>query len=388
MKKKLLMIWATPFFSDRGCHIRIYNEIKYLSKKDFDIILTTYHLWNDIKWIKIKRIINIPWYKKTWAWASWHKLYLDFLLLILSIKEYFINKPKIIHAHLYEWLLIAYIIKIISFFNVKIIFDCQWSLAEEMMSYSIKKSIFSNSLYKLFIFIEKILLYLPDYTICSSKNSYNILREKYNINKNNVSILWDWVDLDLFKISLEEKEKLKLIYWIPKWNKVVTYTWWITVAKWVKELLDCIPDILKNNNKITFLIAWYWNLEEEYRNRYKNIIKNWNIIFLWRFSYFDLPKIISISNFCIEPKNWSSESSGKIYNYIAWNVPIICFNNDFNYSILWDSWIYIDNFLEIPEKINNNYKNVLKINSDILWKNLVEDYVVIYNKIIMNSYND
>ena len=38
---KVLMIAPTPFFADRGCHVKILEEIKTLSKRNIKIIITT-----------------------------------------------------------------------------------------------------------------------------------------------------------------------------------------------------------------------------------------------------------------------------------------------------------------------------------------------------------
>ena len=76
-KLKLLMIAPTPFFADRGCHMRILGEIRALEKLGYDITLCTYHIGRDIPGIKTERILNIPWYKKLEAGSSWHKFYID-----------------------------------------------------------------------------------------------------------------------------------------------------------------------------------------------------------------------------------------------------------------------------------------------------------------------
>ena len=80
------MIAPTPFFADRGCHVKILEEIKTLSKRNIKITLVTYHIGRDIEGIDIHRIINIPWYKKLDAGPSIHKYYLDLLLAAKALK--------------------------------------------------------------------------------------------------------------------------------------------------------------------------------------------------------------------------------------------------------------------------------------------------------------
>jgi len=345
------MIAATPFFSDRGCHIRIYNEIKYLNKNNVEVVLCTYHLGYNPPGIKaenIKRIMNIPWYKKITPGASWHKLYLDFLLLILSFKEYNKIKPKIIHAHLYEGLLIAWLVKVFTFSRVKIIFDCQGSLAEEMYQYTLHKNKLFKIFYPIFHLIEKILLFLPDKILCSSENSYKFIKEKYKIRDERIDILNDGIDEEMFKKATAEDKKIaRQNYGISDDKIVIIYTGSMAKAKGVDELLEALPAILKKNNKLTFVFAGYGELENYYKEKHGEYVKNGNIIFIGRFSYFDLPKILAMADYAIDPKKDSSESSGKLFNYIAVGLPVACFKNDFNFNLLAENGVYIENFLNL-----------------------------------------
>jgi glycosyltransferase involved in cell wall biosynthesis len=350
-KDKILMIAATPFFSDRGCHIRIYNEIKYLKKNDVDVVLCTYHLGYNPPGIDqndIKRIINIPWYKKVTPGASWHKLYLDLLLLILSFKEYLKIKPKIIYAHLYEGLFIAWFVKILAFSRVKIIFDCQGSLAEEMYQYTLHK----NKLFKIFYFIfssiEKILLHVPNKIFCSSKNSFNFIKEKYKIVDRKIDILDDGIDEEMFKgVTIEEKTEIRNKYQVPDDNIVIIYTGSLANAKGVDGLLKALPEVIEKNNKLTFIFAGYGELEDYYKSKYSEYIKSGHVIFIGRFSYFTLPKILALADYAIDPKKDSSESSGKLLNYVAAGLPVICFKNEFNFSILRDDGLYIEDYSDL-----------------------------------------
>ena len=77
---KILMIAPTPYFSDRGCHVRIYEEARALRAIGHDVRIVTYHIGRDMEDISTERIVKIPWYKKLSAGPSWHKLYLDLLL--------------------------------------------------------------------------------------------------------------------------------------------------------------------------------------------------------------------------------------------------------------------------------------------------------------------
>ena len=104
------MIAPTPFFADRGCHVRIYEETRALQKLGCEVTICTYHNGKDIHGLDIRRIINIPWYKKLEAGPSFHMVYLDLLLFLKSLTTALKIKPDIIHGHLHEGAFIGFIV--------------------------------------------------------------------------------------------------------------------------------------------------------------------------------------------------------------------------------------------------------------------------------------
>lgn len=126
---KILTIATTPFFSDRGCHIRIYNEAKYLQRFGAEVEICTYHNGEDIEGIKIHRIGKVSWYKKTSPGFAWGKLWLDLKLLFLCVKILRKSEFDLIHAHLFESLAIARIAKFFTFKKNPIVLDLQGDLS-------------------------------------------------------------------------------------------------------------------------------------------------------------------------------------------------------------------------------------------------------------------
>ncbi len=81
------MIAPTPYFADRGCHVRIYEEARALTKLGHEVCIVTYHLGRDMPGVRVVRTPHIPWYGKLEAGPSWHKPYLDILLLWKALIE-------------------------------------------------------------------------------------------------------------------------------------------------------------------------------------------------------------------------------------------------------------------------------------------------------------
>jgi hypothetical protein len=96
------MIAPTPYFADRGCHVRIYEEARALTRLGHDVRIVTYHLGRDMPGIPTYRTPKVPWYNKLSAGPSWHKPYLDILLYLKTRAVSKTFRPHILHAHLHE----------------------------------------------------------------------------------------------------------------------------------------------------------------------------------------------------------------------------------------------------------------------------------------------
>ena len=174
---KILHIAPTPFFADRGCHPRILGEIAHLQHAGHDVVLVTYHIGRDLEGISTRRIPTVPWYHKLEAGASWHKFYLDALLLWTALKTARRRKPAVIHGHLHEGALIGWAVSLLaSARRIPVVFDVQGSLSGELEAYGfVKKNSFLKAV---FAGIEKLICRLPDYLVCSSGANTQFIRRQ------------------------------------------------------------------------------------------------------------------------------------------------------------------------------------------------------------------
>jgi glycosyltransferase involved in cell wall biosynthesis len=314
MKPRILMVAATPYFADRGSHIRIYSEMKYLRKDGYDIRLRAYD--------KQKQDI---------LGASWKKVWLDMKLAVsvfLDIRRY---RPDILHIHNYEGLLAAWVAQTAGRLcgrpPLPVIFDCQGSLAEEMYRYHLKGTIFAWTK-PLFTLLEKALLAIPTRLIMSSENSFNALA-KLGVQPQRMHVVRDGFDPELFPAEPQSaREKAALLraeLGISGNARVFLYSGSVSAAKGVDSLLDAIPALLDAIPDAVFLFAGSGDLIEPYAMRHAHLIAARKVIFTGRISYFDLPRYMALATYAIDPKRHTSESSGKIVNYIAAGKPVLCF---------------------------------------------------------------
>src|SRR5512133_3200915 len=188
------MLAPTPYFADRGCHVRIYEEARALRREGHDVRIVTYHLGRDMPDIPTVRIPRIPWYSRLEAGPSLHKLYLDALLFFkaaLLIPEF---RPDIIHAHLHEGAFIGYFLKKLS--GVPLLLDYQGSLTGECLDHGFFRP--ASRAAGLFRGIERLINGVADAIITSSSAGMNELITSWGVPKDRVTALIDGVDTDIF----------------------------------------------------------------------------------------------------------------------------------------------------------------------------------------------
>ncbi|PIU79285.1 MAG: hypothetical protein COZ28_00455 [Candidatus Moranbacteria bacterium CG_4_10_14_3_um_filter_44_15] len=359
---KILTIAATPFFSDRGCHIRIYNEAKYLQKLGARMRLCTYHIGENVPGLDIARIKGPKWYKKTTSGFSWGKLWLDFKLLFLAWREIRNFQPDLIHMHLYEGLAVGYLAKKLACRkNIPIIFDLQGNIDEEFASYSRKNSVAR----KFFVWFSKRIIHWADRVVVSSENV--ICR-----CPTPTTVIKDGVDMDLFKntqnLSKEEQEKIKKIKEWAGNSKLLVYVGGLSDNKGVGNLLEAFKKLgfeefpdesgkekaeLWKNSGWKLLLGGFGSDEE----KYKKFIEENNlgdlVYFAGKVNYFSLPHYLVLANAGIDPKKDSTESSGKLVNYMAAGLPVICFENEFNRARLGEKGYYLKSFNDFAKNLAN-----------------------------------
>ena len=333
---KILHIAPTPFFADRGCHMRILGEITALQAQGHKIVLTTYHNGRNIENLRIRRIVNVPWYTKLEAGSSWHKFYLDVLLLWTSIRAYLEEKPDIIHGHLHEGAIIG---KLVSAFlsrgKTPVIFDVQGSLSGELETYGFFKHF--EILKIAFALIEKMICKLPDFFVCSSESNTQFIKSIMNVPEHKVISLLDGIYPNFFvsKDNGAFREQLG----IPKSKKIVIYTGSLMQSKGIDYFLDAIPKIAQKYKEAHFLIVGYPVLPS--KERIKALKVEDLVYFAGKVDYFQLPKYLALADVAVDPKvDEAGEGTGKIINYMGAGLPIVCFDTLNNRALLQKSGLF------------------------------------------------
>jgi len=337
---KILMIAPTPFFSDRGCHIRVLNSYLRLTREKNKLVLITYPLGRNIQGVNTKRIPNLPGYKKTSPGFSFYRPFLDFFLLIKCFGEIKKGKYDLIYAHLHEGALIGIILK--KFFKKRVIFDAQGSLVGELAAQgTIKKNGFwERPIFK----IEKYITQNVDEIITSTAGLKKFMMTKIK-PRADIKVIKDLPDQSLFNKNVKPV-KLKL----PKDKKIVVYLGGLQKYKGIDYLIKAVPLVSDNFH---FLIMGY---PVEYaKSLAKKLGVEKRITFTGKIPYEKAPSYLKLGDIAISPKTLESgEANAKLYNYLAMGLRVVCFDIPENREILGDNGVYAKDkdYRDLAEKIN------------------------------------
>ena len=327
---RILMIAPTPFFADRGCHVRIFEETRALQELGNKVAICTYHLGRDLPGLEIHRTINVPWYGKLEAGPSLHKLYLDLLLLFKSLSVARRFKPHLIHAHLHEGIALGYLVG--RLLNLPVIGDFQGSLTGELKGHDFLGG--SPFFFSLLRGSERLIDRLPDAAVTSSSRVAYELREKFGVKE--VVVALDGVDTKEFRPGLPCDD---LALKIPTGRKVVVYLGLLTKYQGLDCLLETIPLVLEEFQQAHFLIMGYPNVDR-YRRRAEELGVTDHVTFTGRINYREAPRYLGVGDLAISPKLAETESNGKLCNYMACGLATVAFDTPVNREILGEWGVY------------------------------------------------
>lgn len=388
---KIQMIAPTPFFADRGCHVRILEEAKALKQLQNVVTIYTYHNGRDIPEFDIKRILNIPWYNKLEAGPSYHMFYLDALMLLYALKGSYSIKPDVIHAHLHEGVFIGKFCSKLRFKQKPLVFDVQGSLTGEILAHGFMKEGITSRLYLRF---EKILNNMADSIIVSSSNMAEMLANRFEIDRTKINVIPDGVDTDTFNCD-KDVSGLKNYPGIDPGKKTIIYTGLLNKYQGIDYLLESIPDVVDQVKNVCFLIVGFPNVEEYKRKARKLGIEEY-VLFTGKVDYSDIPDYLSLADIAVSPKvPESGEANLKLFTYMASGLPTVVFDHPVNREILGDLGVYArskdphslaDCILKLikNERLSKELSGKVreKAVNDYSWKRSGEKIIEVYNKLI------
>ncbi|MCL6087370.1 MAG: glycosyltransferase family 4 protein [Actinobacteria bacterium] len=389
---KILMIAPTPFFADRGCHVKILEELKSLTKRGIKVVLVTYHIGRDIAGFEIERMINIPWYKKLDAGPSFHKYYLDILLCFKALGAAVRLKPDIIHAHLHEGVFVG---RFVQFFIRKpLVADYQGSMTGEMLDHGfVKKESLS---FKFNRWLENMVNKWPQIIIFSSIQAKDYFIKNFPVNPQKVVSFVEGTNTDDFHPgynTADIRAKLNL----PEDRKIVIYLGVLSKYQGIDLLIRSVPEVIKRYKNVHFLIVGFPDIEY-YSNMAEEFGVNKYITFTGKIPHEDAPKYLNLGDIGVSLKLSKTEANGKLFGYMAVGLPCIAFDTDTNREIMGETGIYAeygntDSFIEKLVYLLEN-ENIAKtigqlsrqrVLEKFTWDNTFSNFIPIYYDLISRN---
>ena len=326
------MLAPTPFFADRGCHVRIYEEARTLMGLGHEVLVATYHLGREMDGIPTVRIGKIPWYGKLTPGPSWHKPYLDMLLFFRAFSAARRFRPDIIHAHLHEGAFIGIFLK--KLLGIPMLFDCQGSMTAEMLDHGFIRR--GTLLYGLFLLLERMVNLSADFIVTSSGQGAAELTGSWYLTASRVEGVMDGVDTGVFRPL--GRNEARMAIGIEDDRPIVVFLGVLNSYQGIDLLLDAAKIMKERGKAPRFLIMGF--PEEKYRERAESLGLADMITFTGRVDYNDTPLYLSAGDIAVSPKISLTEANGKLLNYLACGVPTVAFDNPVNREIMGDSGVY------------------------------------------------
>ncbi|RNC72764.1 MAG: glycosyltransferase family 1 protein [Desulfuromonadales bacterium] len=326
------MLAPTPYFADRGCHVRIYEEARALMALGHDVRIATYHLGHDMPGIPTVRTVRVPWYSKLAAGPSWHKPYLDILLFFTALKEARSFRPHLIHAHLHEGGFIgAFLAKIL---HLPLLFDCQGSLTGELTDHGFVRK--DSLLFRLFARLEGWINRAADAIVTSSGAGRDDLVRRWGIPAEKATALIDGVDTAVFRPYPrdEVRRRLRISPDVP----LVVFLGVLNRYQGIDLILSAAVILKAHGSPVRFLVMGF--PEEGYRQKARELGVDDMVTFTGRIDYAKAPVYLSAGDLAVSPKISPTEANGKLFNYMACGLPTIVFDTPVNREILGDSGVY------------------------------------------------
>jgi glycosyltransferase involved in cell wall biosynthesis len=337
---KVLMIAPTPFFADRGTHIRIWEEARALEQLGHEVQIVTYHIGNDIQkkfesTIVVKRINRLLfWYKKMEAGPDWQKVVLD---LLLARKTWSVArqwKPDVMHAHLHEGVLIGWLVQKMLFWRkLPMVADFHGSLTGEMLSHSYLRGGFMKRLFRK---LEKWLNNRGEAAVTSSwENTQSINADRASSDA--VSAL-DGSNCEAYQAA-PDVATLRSRFELPQEKQIVVYTGALIPNKGTHYLYEAIVQLRETHPDAFFVLAGYPG-DSAQRFIAQHSLED-HVRLISPLPYVDLPALLQACDIAIDPKDSASkQASGKILQYMAAGLPIVCFDRTNNRQYLGDGAVY------------------------------------------------
>jgi glycosyltransferase involved in cell wall biosynthesis len=335
--RRILKIAPTAFFSDYGCHVRIYEESVALQALGNRVTICTYGSGATPPDLDVRRALPTPGRRNVRVGSSFHRFYLDALLSLRTAGVAARQRPDVVHAHLHEGALIGWPVSLAR--RAPLVFDFQGSLTSEMLDHGFIRR--DSRRFGLLRRLETVINRLPAAVITSSHNAASRLIAEFDYPKRRVFTVADAVNADVFRPAWETPPDptLRASLGIPEDRLVVVYLGLLAEYQGAGKLLEAAAQILGAGLRVHFLIMGFPG-EARYRQLATDLGIAPHTTFTGRVPYAEAPRFLRLGDVAVSPKLSETEGNGKLLNYMSTGLPSVTFDTPVAREILGDLGVY------------------------------------------------
>jgi glycosyltransferase involved in cell wall biosynthesis len=333
VRRHIVKIAPTDFFSDYGCHVRILEEARLLQTHGHDVTILTYPGGNNPENLRIIRIPKWLGGDRPRVGSRWNKLLLDPALLAMSLAQMARRRIDVVHAHLHEGVLVGW--PLARLHRARLIFDYQGSLTREMVDHQFVND--RSPALSIFGGLERLANQLADKILTSSENSRTTLIENFGVDPSHVLAVTDGVDVKQFR-PRELKDGDRLLHLrrrlgIPVDRLIVGYLGLLAEYQGTGDLIRAAQDIVRRTPGAHFLVMGFPNTEAYRAAAAEAGLAN-HMTFTGRVAYADAPEMLRLLDIAVAPKRSETEGNGKVLNYMAAGLPTVTYDGPVTRELL------------------------------------------------------
>jgi glycosyltransferase involved in cell wall biosynthesis len=330
---RVLMVAPTPFFGDRGCHVRILEEVRALRRHHVEVLVATYHVGRDVPEVRTVRTARLPWVRRLPVGFSFHKPGLDLLLLIAAVRAARRFRPDVIHGHLHEGAALAVVLGRV--FRRPAVADLQGSLTGELVDHGTIPA--RGPLPALARAMERAAVRGPVRLLASSTSFARELAERWGGGERVVA-LPDGVDPAVFRPGLPVAD-LRRAFGLTG-RRVVVFLGVLTAYQGVDDLIAAWPAVVGAVPTAHLLLMGYPN-EARYRELVARAGLTGSVTVTGRIDYHEAPRYLALGDVAVSPKRSTTEANGKLLNYMALGLPTIAYDGPIAREILGEAGTFV-----------------------------------------------
>ncbi len=329
---RVLVIAPTPFFGDRGCHVRVYEEVRAIASLGIDSSIVTYPAGRDLDDVRTVRAPYIPGIAGDPIGFAPGRPVLDMAVLLAANREVTRFQPDLLHAHLHEGIAIGTLLQ--KRHRLPLVADLQGSLTAEMVDQGVFRD--DGLPATLMRSIERWLVRQPTRLVTSSNQVVSLLKAQ-GVEPHRISPLPDGVDVTVFSPQPRDRELVQKLGLVGK--KVVVFLGVLTDYQGVDLLLDVAEVFAKSDPDIHLLVLGYPN-ETKYQSKARARGIDASITFPGRVPYGDAAKFLCLGDVAVSPKRSLTEANGKLLNYMGCGLPVVASDTPVNRELLGEKGVF------------------------------------------------